>query len=35
MMGLEEYFSEEPKVYHIEGNTVGMGAVSASSGLWP
>lgn len=47
MMGLEEYFSEEPKVYHIEGaafrtdehddtnTTVGMGAASALRGLWP
>lgn len=47
MMGLEEYFSEEPKVYHIEGtafrtdehddpnNTVGISAASALRGLWP
>ncbi|WP_339432538.1 MULTISPECIES: antibiotic biosynthesis monooxygenase family protein [unclassified Pseudomonas] len=47
MMGLEGYFSEEPKVYHIEetafrtdehddpNNTVGMGATSGLRGLWP
>ena len=47
MMGLEEYFSEEPKVYHIEGaafrtdehddpsNTSGMSAANGLSGLWP
>ncbi|WP_130904558.1 MULTISPECIES: antibiotic biosynthesis monooxygenase [unclassified Pseudomonas] len=47
MMGLEEYFSAEPTVYHIEGaafmtdehdgldHSVGMAAASASRGLWP
>ncbi|WP_130930229.1 antibiotic biosynthesis monooxygenase [Pseudomonas sp. Sample_24] len=46
MMGLEEYFSAEPTVYHIEGaafttdehdgldHSVGMAAASASRGLW-
>jgi heme-degrading monooxygenase HmoA len=47
MMGLEEYFSAEPTVYHIEGaafttdehdgldHSVGMAPASASRGLWP
>lgn len=46
MMGLEEYFSEEPKVYHLEGtafmadehddpnNTDGISAASAVRNLW-
>ncbi|MCW2270800.1 Antibiotic biosynthesis monooxygenase [compost metagenome] len=27
MMGLQEYFSEEPTVYHLEGETLGTGEV--------
>lgn len=46
MMGLEEYFSEEPSVYHIEGaafsagghdesnSTVSLGNAGALRGLW-
>lgn len=34
MMGLEEYFSEEPKVYHVEGATFETDA-SAVGALWP
>lgn len=33
MMGLEEYFSEEPKVYHVEGAAFETNA-SAGKALW-
>ena len=33
MLGLEEYFSEEPQVYHIEG--AGFSAGEGDGGLWP
>lgn len=33
MMGLEEYFSEEPRVYHVEGAAFETSA-SAAGGLW-
>lgn len=47
MRGLEEYFSEEPRVYHIQGGafptvefddsnrTVGSENTSALKGVWP
>lgn len=33
MLGLEEYFSEEPQVYHIEGASFSAG--EGDGGLWP
>ena len=47
MMGLQEYFSEDPMVYHIEGaacataehedsdSDFGLGNSSALRNLWP
>jgi len=34
MLGLEDYFSEEPKVYHVEGAAFETNA-SAAGASWP